>query len=137
MALIYCNECGSKISDVAKVCPHCGYPIQQIRNTKIDQQNRRYFKELNKNRLLVNVFVFLIAFLAGIYLLKGKPELWAWGLYFANLAIVLFLCLSKLPYIFFFLVHFSQQYTHMTRFSYVVSLTFGFAIGGIVGMGYF
>ena len=57
MALIYCNECGSKISDVAKVCPHCGYPIQQIRNTKIDQQNRRYFKELNKKDPLFYVAI--------------------------------------------------------------------------------
>jgi len=25
MALITCKECKNKISDTAKVCPHCGY----------------------------------------------------------------------------------------------------------------
>lgn len=29
MALIICTECGKKISDQAKVCPSCGYPIGQ------------------------------------------------------------------------------------------------------------
>lgn len=27
MALIYCRECGKQISDKAKFCPHCGYPM--------------------------------------------------------------------------------------------------------------
>lgn len=29
MALIKCPECGGDISDKAKVCTHCGYPIQE------------------------------------------------------------------------------------------------------------
>ena len=27
MALISCNECGGMVSDMAKVCPHCGSPV--------------------------------------------------------------------------------------------------------------
>ena len=27
MALIFCPECGSRISDAAEKCIHCGYPI--------------------------------------------------------------------------------------------------------------
>jgi hypothetical protein len=27
MAIILCPECSSKISDLAKSCPHCGYPL--------------------------------------------------------------------------------------------------------------
>lgn len=27
MALINCKECGQKISDAAKICPHCGAPV--------------------------------------------------------------------------------------------------------------
>ena len=29
MAMIQCPECGKEISDTAKVCPNCGYPIQK------------------------------------------------------------------------------------------------------------
>ncbi len=29
MALIKCPECGSDVSDVAKACPKCGYPMPQ------------------------------------------------------------------------------------------------------------
>lgn len=27
MALIYCKECGKKVSEHAKFCPNCGYPV--------------------------------------------------------------------------------------------------------------
>lgn len=27
MALIDCPECGKKVSDMAKACPSCGYPV--------------------------------------------------------------------------------------------------------------
>lgn len=30
MALIKCNECGSKISDQATICPNCGCPVKAI-----------------------------------------------------------------------------------------------------------
>ena len=29
MALINCEECGKEVSDIAKACPHCGYPIKK------------------------------------------------------------------------------------------------------------
>ena len=29
MAMIECPECGNKMSDVARACPNCGYPIKQ------------------------------------------------------------------------------------------------------------
>lgn len=30
MALIKCLECGQKISDAAKSCPHCGYKTKKL-----------------------------------------------------------------------------------------------------------
>ena len=30
MALIICPECGNKVSDKAKVCVHCGYPLEEV-----------------------------------------------------------------------------------------------------------
>ena len=33
MALIICPECGKTISDKAKFCVHCGYPIEEAENT--------------------------------------------------------------------------------------------------------
>lgn len=43
MALIHCPECGQEISDKAKICPHCGYAIQEakaeLEQTAQGQQN--------------------------------------------------------------------------------------------------
>lgn len=42
MALINCPECGKEISDKAKCCIHCGYPLSEIENT--DNTNVCYNK---------------------------------------------------------------------------------------------
>lgn len=34
MALIFCTECGKKVSDSAKACPGCGFPISEYLNKK-------------------------------------------------------------------------------------------------------
>lgn len=36
MALISCPECNGKVSDRAKSCPHCGYPLSMRRVSKFD-----------------------------------------------------------------------------------------------------
>ena len=39
MAIIMCPECGGKVSDKAKACPHCGYPIQELAVENITYKN--------------------------------------------------------------------------------------------------
>ena len=42
MALIKCSECGKNVSDKAKVCIHCGAPIEEVKKnntTKVDKDN--------------------------------------------------------------------------------------------------
>lgn len=39
MALIECPECSKEISDKAKACPHCGYPINKNEELKPDVEN--------------------------------------------------------------------------------------------------
>lgn len=39
MALIQCPECGRKVSDKAKACPGCGYPISELFVKNNDTQN--------------------------------------------------------------------------------------------------
>ena len=41
MALIECPECKGKVSDKAQNCPHCGYPMIDILNTKEDIQKTK------------------------------------------------------------------------------------------------
>jgi TM2 domain-containing membrane protein YozV len=49
MAMIYCYECGKKVSETASVCPHCGAKLKRTINT-------------TENR---GVIAFLLAFLLG------------------------------------------------------------------------
>ena len=50
MALIKCPECGRDISDKAGRCPHCGYPIDSIKD-EIKQSDQIYdsVSEININ----------------------------------------------------------------------------------------
>ena len=134
MAMTKCEECGNLISDKAGICPNCGYPIQAIKSAQINEQNRRYFKELNKERIALNLLCFLASFVTCANLFRGEPAVWTWVVYFIVLAIVLFFCLSWIPFIIGFLVHTAQTHWHLTRFSYFISACLGFTIGGLFGM---
>lgn len=35
MALIQCPECGKEVSDKARKCPHCGYPLEELEKKEI------------------------------------------------------------------------------------------------------
>lgn len=39
MALIKCPECGKDVSDKASNCIHCGYPIEELKQEKIEEIN--------------------------------------------------------------------------------------------------
>lgn len=38
MALIKCPECNGQVSDKAKACPHCGYPIAEIMTNSVTER---------------------------------------------------------------------------------------------------
>ncbi len=45
MALIECPECHQQVSDVAEVCPHCGYPIKnhvKVKQEVVDDHKKIY-----------------------------------------------------------------------------------------------
>lgn len=50
MALIQCKECGATISDKAKVCPRCGYPMEGTTNT-IGASNEEKDKNVSITRI--------------------------------------------------------------------------------------
>ena len=43
MAMIVCTECGKEISDKAKICPHCGYPMTHF-NQNDNVKKKSYLK---------------------------------------------------------------------------------------------
>ncbi len=61
MALINCPECNKQISDIAEICPNCGYPIAKItedarRRERIEQIRSRAknrSKKSNRGQLIV------------------------------------------------------------------------------------
>lgn len=48
MAMIKCPECGKDISDRAKACPNCGYPIEGVSSTSNGKENKIKEKEESK-----------------------------------------------------------------------------------------
>ena len=42
MSLIFCRECGVKVSEYAKSCNNCGYPIQNYQNKKRENETVKY-----------------------------------------------------------------------------------------------
>lgn len=51
MALIRCNECKKEISDKAKMCIHCGCPIEEIKKQE-KTKNKKNFEKLTKEEKL-------------------------------------------------------------------------------------
>ncbi len=66
MALIYCPECGTQVSDQAPACVKCAYPIAQKMNNVRGVNNSKDFKEqqtLTVNQINVNnTIVWVLAF---------------------------------------------------------------------------
>lgn len=57
MAIIRCKECGNEISDKAKICPNCGYPIKETKNKKI-----------NILTIIICIFIFIFCIFMSILL---------------------------------------------------------------------
>ena len=80
MALIKCPECGKEVSDSAKSCPHCGYPLdkeQPINQEVVDEAKqfsnepeeiKRYRREIDICRRRRVVMVTIGSVLAGLSL---------------------------------------------------------------------
>jgi len=41
MSLIFCRECGVKVSEFARSCNNCGYPIQNYNNQKSEVETAK------------------------------------------------------------------------------------------------
>ena len=37
MSLTECFECNGKVSSLALACPHCGYPVNEMINNKVEE----------------------------------------------------------------------------------------------------
>ena len=51
MALIKCPDCGNEVSDKAKACIHCGYPIEDMQPQKVEmyeEARKKLYSELSK-----------------------------------------------------------------------------------------
>jgi len=77
MALIKCPECEKMVSDKAKACIHCGYPLKTVSNVKEEpaiisfKTNRR----LKRNKkLLLFVLLILLLLVCSTILLGGSSE---------------------------------------------------------------
>lgn len=49
MALIKCRECGEKMSDFASHCPHCGFPLDQVKKETTQATSESRKKSENEN----------------------------------------------------------------------------------------
>lgn len=76
MALIRCNECGGKISDSAKVCPHCGKEVD-LEECIMDEAIKKSGREKKKIIVIVGAIILCIVVLCLLdnYISK-KNELW-------------------------------------------------------------
>lgn len=103
MALTTCSECGGKVSNSAKTCPHCGFDIKtQIETDKLT-------KEISNIPFpnhpictvtgIVEIIVFIIALIIGIilsYMLIKKTHID--GLYAVGTGIITFVIIQS-PFI--------------------------------------
>ncbi len=73
MAIIQCKECGQDVSDQAKICPHCGYPMQEILDkADINEEKRAYIREYNLKQLVYIILTFGLGYYLGTLLFKNN-----------------------------------------------------------------
>jgi hypothetical protein len=72
MALIFCPECGTQVSEHAEVCSKCAYPIYKIKVSNLKEQNinsnitdNNVHKQTSNLGLIVTGYVF--AFIALLF----------------------------------------------------------------------
>lgn len=61
MSMIKCSECGKEISDKAKVCVHCGNPLENTEQDNSSNENKLKTKKNKKiNQILYIILIILI-----------------------------------------------------------------------------
>ncbi len=74
MSLIFCIECGAKVSEYAKNCPNCGYPINKFRTNnqgityEVTKKNNAVWIIAGYLAPLLAVFLHPIFTLVGIFI---------------------------------------------------------------------
>ena len=66
MAIIRCPECGGKLSDRAKVCVHCGYPLSEMQQAEYEDQTGSRSEAEYKNGYLSAIVAALTVPVAGV-----------------------------------------------------------------------
>lgn len=121
MALTTCSECGGKVSNSAKTCPHCGFDIKtQIETDKLT-------KEISNIPFpnhpictvtgIVEIIVFIIALIIGIilpYMLIRKIHID--NLYAIGIGIIVFVIIQS-PFIGIFISLIKEYSLAKTDFS--------------------
>lgn len=93
MALILCPECKREISDQAKTCPHCGFPIEESFKLKssnwsptvtppplpnLDHDNKNFTTGSSKTEKSFNFFnlfwIFLLIFIISVFFFNSSFE---------------------------------------------------------------
>lgn len=73
MALIFCPECGTQVSEHAQQCAKCSFPIYKLKY-KNDNQNRSNYNNVLTNKIIHNkndsliILGYVVAFLSFLIL---------------------------------------------------------------------
>ena len=73
MALIKCKEWGKEYSDIAEVCPNCGYSEKKAR-----EKETLCVSSSRKNKYAAGAFTLLFWFVGGQYIYLGLEEKATW-----------------------------------------------------------
>ena len=135
MALVKCSECGKEISDKALTCPHCGNPIQAIRNAQIVERNKAYSKQFNLQIRLYNILAFLGCCCLGIYLIRDTFRWWAFGVDILCYAIVAITCKYWLPLLgaLFVRKYRQKEFYQIPKGTILISACVGYVVGYGIG----
>ena len=81
MARIKCPECGKEVSDKAKVCPNCAYPIAELNSSKLystyQNKNDSSSKEFDLGQIAVCILLVIVVFAIFISIMSQAASLGA------------------------------------------------------------
>lgn len=68
-----CKECGEHLPDLARYCPHCGYPVPQT-----SENNDETLGEFLLSSIIMSVVLGTIVYFIGIILTGSPHDAEAW-----------------------------------------------------------
>lgn len=117
------------MSDKATVCPHCGYPMQDIEMAELSQQYQEFSRKFDIFKLSLSLISLIGGFILGLWGLSDGTDFWSVAMFAVGIVItiagIIFFCIS------FFNSIWAQREMRVPQWTFIITFCIGYVMGGL------